>query len=759
MVQKIIRSIETGVPQQAGAHVRQPTLFMRVNAWRRSLVGKITLVFLGGVIFAYGAGAFVGWSMFVTAASEQWRNQARINTQIASATLRSIYTYIAVSVDDGGQVDRIVTDQPIGDDESVLVTGFSPIDVLALVSAQTKKTTWLYRYDAEQAAFVSVAVAYDGGSGSDVLAPIHDPIFQDYGGKGEFATGFAQIDGVKHYIGLLPIVKNQGGEVIGAVATSIGTASELYNVQQRLLRNSLLVLLGVFSVTGIIVSFVAKRFLKPVPALIQATLRIANEETDVETPFRNRKDEIGAMATAIESLREAVVERGRLRQVRDMALQMEHMAHHDGLTGLPNRALLMKTMNACLEETAQTGKMFNVMLLDLDRFKTVNDTLGHASGDALLVSTASRVRSVLGPDDIAARLGGDEFAIVQRVNRNPLREGQKLASRILESISTSFMLDDHEVMVGTSIGIACAPAHGVSAGQLLQNADLGLYRAKAMGRGISVFYEEGMDMAVQDQHALEMDMKFALQNNEFELHYQPIINLHDGRIAAYEALVRWRHRKQGMIPPDKFIPLAEETGFIIQLGEWILQQACTDAMSWPDNIRLAVNLSAVQLRQSNIVGTVEQTLKETGLSPERLELEVTETVMLTGATSIAALAKLKESGVRIVLDDFGTGYASFGALRNVPFTKLKIDREFVAGLPDDATSNAIISAITTLARQVDMEITAEGVEGPGQVAVLKVAGCTEAQGYYFARPMPASQLCHDLSTENEDFLRKATAHG
>lgn len=759
MVQEIFRSVETGSPQQADDSVRRLTFLMRANAWRRSLVGKITLVFLGGVIFAYGAGAFVGWSMFVTAASEQWRNQARINTQIASATLRSIYTYIAVSVDEGGQVDRILTDQPIGDDESVLVTGFSPIDVLALVSAQTKKTTWLYRYDPAQSAFVSVAVAYDGGSGSDILAPIHDPIFENYGELGTFATGFANIDGVEHYIGLLPIVKNQGGEVIGAVATSIGTSSELYRVQQRLLHNSLIVLLGVFTVTGIVVSIVAKRFLKPVPALIQATLRIAGEETDVETPFRNRKDEIGAMAMAIETLREAVVERGRLRQVRDMALQMEHMAHHDGLTGLPNRALLMKTMNACLEETVQAGKMFNVMLLDLDRFKTVNDTLGHASGDALLVSTASRIRSVLGPDDVAARLGGDEFAIVQKINRNPLREGQKLASRILESISTSFMLEGQEVMVGTSIGIACAPAHGASAGQLLQNADLGLYRAKAMGRGISVFYEEGMDMAVQDQHALEIDMKFALQNNEFELHYQPIVNLGDGRISAYEALVRWRHRKQGLIPPDKFIPLAEETGFIIQLGEWILAQACTDATSWPDNIRLAVNLSAVQLRQSNIVSTVERTLQTSGLPAERLELEVTETVMLTGDASISALTKLKERGVRIVLDDFGTGYASFGALRNVPFTKLKIDREFVSGLPDDATSNAIISAMTTLARQVDMEITAEGVETPGQAAVLKVAGCTEAQGYYFARPMPASELCHEISAVNAEFSRKATAHG
>jgi predicted signal transduction protein with EAL and GGDEF domain len=306
------------------------------------------------------------------------------------------------------------------------------------------------------------------------------------------------------------------------------------------------------------------------------------------------------------------------------------------------------------------------------------------------------------------------------------------------------MLDGQEVLVGTSIGIACAPGHGATASQLLQSADLGLYRAKAVGRGTFIFFEEGMDMAIQDQHALEIDLRMALQFDEFEVHYQPIVNLANQTIATFEALVRWRHAKLGLVPPDRFIPLAEETGLIVPLGEWILTRACRDAASWPEHINLAVNLSAVQLRQASIVETVASALRASGLAPSRLELEVTETVMLAGSDSIAALTALHELGVKIVLDDFGTGYASFSTLINVPFSKIKIDRAFVAGLPESATCSAIIGAVTALARQLDMRITAEGVETQEQATILSAGGCTEAQGYYFARPLPLSELTYDI---------------
>jgi diguanylate cyclase (GGDEF)-like protein len=705
-------------------------------AWKRSLLVKIIIVFLGGILLSYCVGALVGWLMFVDAAKEQWRNQARINTQIASATLRTIYTYIVIDTDESGQVQRVVTSQPIGDDDSILYTGFAPADVLALVTTQTKNETWLLRYDRATAAIVDVAGSMGGPGQTPVAAADEAPIAE--GLNGRFATGFAVIGGERHYLGLLPVV-SPDGVVLNLVAVSIGKAAILHRAQDELFRNSLLTLLAVLLVTGIVATIMARHLFRPVPALVEATLQIASEVTDKITPFQSRADEIGDMARAIEALREAVVERARLREIRDMAVTLEHMAHHDALTGLANRILLMKTINASLGGIGGS-ESFNVLLLDLDRFKVVNDTLGHASGDLLLTTVANRITDVLGPGDLAARLGGDEFAVVQCVERDSNREAHQLAGRLLETISSPFMLEGNEVVIGTSIGIACAPVHGSTASQLLQNADLALYRAKAAGRGTMVVFEQGMDMVVQDQHALEMDLRFALQRREFELHYQPFVGVVDREIRGFEALVRWRHPQLGLIPPDRFIPLAEETGIIIQLGEWVLMRSAQDAVSWPKHIKLAVNLSPVQLRSESIVETVMGVLQASGLPASRLELEVTESVMLAGEASRSRLEKLRSIGIAIVLDDFGTGYASLSYLAQMPFSKIKIDRGFVTNLPTLPTSRAIVAAIINLARELDMDVTAEGVETEEQLLILQAAACSDAQGYLFARPKPIEDV-------------------
>jgi diguanylate cyclase (GGDEF)-like protein len=706
--------------------------------WHRSLLSKIILAFLGVALLSYGLGALVGWSMFVDSAKAQWHNQARINTQIASSTLRNVYTYVVIETDTGGQVQRLVTAQPVGDDDSILFTGFTPTDVLALVAAQTKNEAWLFRFDKLTDRFVEVA-ASSGTAPSETTweDQDRDPFFGD-ALPDTVLSGFATLAGERHFVGMLPIV-SPDDQMLGAVVVSIGKATVLNQAKEELLRNALAMVFTVLLLTGLFVTVFARRLFQPVPTLVQATLQIAGEVTDTATPFQNRNDEIGDMARAIEALREAVVERARLREIRDMAVKLEHMAHHDALTGLGNRALLMKTLGESLEDI-EHGGAFNVLMLDLDRFKVINDTLGHGCGDQLLVTIATRISDLLGEGDLAARLGGDEFAIVQRVRSDGMREARELASRLLQVISSGVTLEGQEVAVGTSIGISRAPSDGLSASHLLQNADLALYRAKAAGRGTLVVFEQGMDMVVQDQHALEIDLRHALQRGEFELHYQPFINISTGLVCGFEALVRWRHPHQGLIPPDRFIPLAEETGIIVPLGAWVLERASADAVSWPADMRLAVNLSPVQLRHCDIVDTIDRALKASGLPAARLELEVTETAMLAGAESRRALEQVNAMGIAVVLDDFGTGYASLSYLADIPFSKIKIDRTFVSDLPTHSTSRAIVAAITNLARELGMEVTAEGVETKEQLVILMAAGCTHAQGYYFARPRPLAEL-------------------
>lgn len=421
--------------------------------------------------------------------------------------------------------------------------------------------------------------------------------------------------------------------------------------------------------------------------------------------------------------------------------QMAHMAKHDALTDLANRVLFRERMEEALARLRNNGHGFSVFVFDLDMFKSVNDSLGHPVGDALLKIIAQRLKSLVREGDTVGRLGGDEFAVIQLAEGDQKQSAVSLAHRLLASICAPYQIDGHEIVIGTSIGIALAPTDGLSADELLKNADLALYRAKTDGRKDFRFFETEMDSELRLRRALEVDLRHALARGEFKIHYQPVIDVVTGRADGAEALVRWQHPLRGLIPPDKFIPLAEETGLILELGEWILKCACADAVQWPDSIRLAVNLSPVQFRNAHIAKIVRDVLAASGLPARRLELEITESVLLeNSATTLNVLHELKALGVGIVLDDFGTGYSSLRYLRMFPFDKIKIDRSFIEEMPHRTDCAAIVCAITGLARNLAIETTAEGVESEEQFALLRAAGCTHAQGYLFSRPRPVAEL-------------------
>jgi diguanylate cyclase (GGDEF)-like protein len=424
---------------------------------------------------------------------------------------------------------------------------------------------------------------------------------------------------------------------------------------------------------------------------------------------------------------------------RKIEMKIAHMAHHDALTGLPNRLLFREEVEKRLV-FVRRGESFAVLCLDLDHFKNINDTFGHPVGDALLQVVAARLSDCVRETDIVARLGGDEFAIVQVATEQPL-SATALSQRLLDVMSSPFEVDGHQVVIGTSIGVAIAPADGVQPDQLLKNADMALYRAKADGRNAFHFFEAAMDAKMQARRSLELDLRKALGAGEFELFYQPQINLDNNEVNGFEALLRWNHPTRGRVTPDQFIALAEETGLIVPLGEWVLRQACSQATSWPANIKVAINLSPVQFRNKSLVPSVLAAIAAARLSPDRLELEITEAVLLQNSSdTISMLHQLRRLGVRIAMDDFGTGYSSLSYLRSFPFDKIKIDRSFIRDLTLHDDSIAIIRAVSRLGRDLGMSTTAEGVETEEQLAQVKAEGCTEAQGYFFSAPCSASEL-------------------
>jgi diguanylate cyclase (GGDEF)-like protein/PAS domain S-box-containing protein len=432
---------------------------------------------------------------------------------------------------------------------------------------------------------------------------------------------------------------------------------------------------------------------------------------------------------------EDVTERKRSEQ------RIAFMAHHDVLTGLANRLAIMEKIEEAVARHRRRGDPFAVLLLDLDRFKHVNDTLGHAVGDALLRETAVRLKASLRETDVLARLGGDEFAIVQDRDKNQRQAASALADRITEVIARPFNIEGNEVNIATSIGIALAPEHAANSDSLMKMADLALYRAKSAGRNGYRFFDPEMSMAASARHELESELRRAVQQDELELYYQPIIDTKTSVICGAEALMRWRHPTKGIILPDQFIPLAEETGMITHIGEWLLQRACADAVGWPKDIKVAVNLSAVQFRKNNLVDVVMCALAQSGLPPERLELEITETALIESATEcLPVLHQFKNLGIAVALDDFGTGYSSLSQLMMFPFNKIKVDKSFIQNLTKRTECAAIIAATLTLARSLDIATTAEGVETAEQYRLLRLAGVTSLQGYLFQPPCPSSQI-------------------
>ncbi|MDO8877187.1 MAG: EAL domain-containing protein [Pseudolabrys sp.] len=419
--------------------------------------------------------------------------------------------------------------------------------------------------------------------------------------------------------------------------------------------------------------------------------------------------------------------------------KIKHLARFDALTDLPNRVSFYEEMGSVLSHLRRSESIA-VLSLDIDHFKNVNDMLGHPVGDRLLRAAADRMRSCVRGEDIVARLGGDEFAIVQVPSEQPL-DVTTLARRLIEVIGAPYDIDGHQVVVGVSVGIAMAPHDDTAPDSLMKKADLALFRAKGDGGGMYRFFELEMDARMQARHALELDLRKAVKNGEFELYYQPIVDIKSGQISSCEALVRWHHPGRGMVPPLEFIPIAEETGLIVPLGEWVLRQACAEAARWPKSVTIAVNLSPAQFKSRNLMSTVINALAASGLPAARLELEITESVLLQETEgAFAILHHLRNLGIKIAMDDFGTGYSSLGYIRSFPFDKIKIDQSFIRDLPNKQDSVAIVRAVVALSSSLGIRTTAEGVETKEQLASLTAEGCTEFQGFLFSKPRTAADV-------------------
>jgi diguanylate cyclase (GGDEF)-like protein/PAS domain S-box-containing protein len=415
--------------------------------------------------------------------------------------------------------------------------------------------------------------------------------------------------------------------------------------------------------------------------------------------------------------------------------KVSYMAHYDGLTDLPNRFLFNERLYHALRRDAKVALLF----MDLDHFKAVNDTLGHAFGDRLLREAARRIEAVIGKRALLARLGGDEFAILLTGGR--VKEAEAVAAKVITAMEQRVSLDDHEVVVGVTIGIAITPEDGDDGETLMRNADLALYAAKNMGRNRFIRFEPGMDEAAKQRRLLEMDLRGALGKQEMRLHYQPLVDTSTGQTTGYEALVRWEHPARGIVMPSEFIPIAEDTGLIVQLGEWVVRQALDDLRRWPDHLGVSINLSPAQMRSAGLISTTINAIAKTGVNPGRICFEITETVLMQdSAANIETLHKLREIGVQIALDDFGTGYSSLNYLRSFPFSKIKIDRCFIEEIDSREDCQAIVRSVVSLAQSLGMETTAEGVERQEQVEHLRLQGCSEVQGYLFSKAVPVEQL-------------------
>ncbi|KQN01484.1 MULTISPECIES: putative bifunctional diguanylate cyclase/phosphodiesterase [Sphingomonas] len=464
-------------------------------------------------------------------------------------------------------------------------------------------------------------------------------------------------------------------------------------------------------------------------AALEAAARALEEGSRAHIVVKGR-DEISRLAASFDRMSAGILEREN---------RITHLAFHDVLTGLPNRTFFRQSLDQAILQVRRTGGGIAVLCLDLDRFKGVNDTLGHPVGDALLKAIGTMLSEVA-PDGLVSRLGGDEYAMILSGQFDADRP-RILAQSILDIMRQPVVADGHHIATAVSIGIAIGPVDGEDADELLKNADLALYLAKEDGRGVFRFFEPSLDAAARWRRQVELDLRAAIQAGQFVLNYQPVFDLKADRIGGFEALVRWHHPERGIVPPAEFIPIAEDTGLIIAIGEWVMQEACRQAMHWPEHIRVAVNVSPLQFRNSGLQAIILQALAHSGLAPDRLEIEITESVFLDGeGPVIALLHTLRAMGIRVALDDFGTGYSSLSYLRSFPFDKIKIDRSFITSIATDPSAAAIVRAIVDLATALDMETTAEGVEDTGQLDLLRGEGCGNIQGYLFSRPVESGRI-------------------
>jgi diguanylate cyclase (GGDEF)-like protein len=502
--------------------------------------------------------------------------------------------------------------------------------------------------------------------------------------------------------------------------------------------------LGIMTLIGLLLVALAtwraaSRITQPLARLDEAAGRLASGE-HVQVRVRG-EDELARLANSFNEMVGKIAEREQ---------RITQLAFKDTLTGLPNRSMFQQALEHYFRAAEAKGSLFALHCLDLDQFKVINDTLGHPAGDALLIETARRLQQAA-RGHFVARLGGDEFVVLQTVDDRDAID--RLAREILLTIVQPLSVDGNEFVPSTSIGIAIAPEDGEDGGTLLRNADLALYRAKEAGRGTYAFFEQSLNERAQQRRQLEADLRLALERGEFELYYQPLFDLEQNRICSFEALLRWRHPKRGIVSPVEFVSVAEDTGLILPIGAWVIREACARAASWPEGIRVAVNVSAVQFHRGALHETILRALADTSLAPNRLEVEITESIFLEGGeATLRLLHSLRALGVRIALDDFGTGYSSLSYLQSFPFDKLKIDRSFIQNLLTRDGAIAIVHAITELANALGIETTAEGVEETAQLMELRTHGCSSVQGYLFSEPMSAIDV-ERLFDEKRDVLQ------